>query len=98
MLAVGDILAQHLNCFGELPEEDHCALSKLKAEFRQVKRGRDIIRAGDAPTCTVVVLSGFLHRYTIGREGARQIHSFHMPTEVPCLASLYIEDMFQLSP
>lgn len=89
----GDILAQHLMCIGELPEVDRQAFSALDAEVRQVKRGRDIIRAGHRPNNAVVVLSGFLYRYTLGPEGARQIHSFYMPTEAPCLETLHIDYM-----
>lgn len=90
---VGAILADHLACFGELPEEDRKVLAALPATTSVVKRGRDILKSGDHPTEVVIVLSGFLHRYTIGAEGARQIHSFYMPTEAPCLETLYLDYM-----
>jgi CRP-like cAMP-binding protein len=93
MTTVGEILAQHLACIGELPDEDRAILAALPAEERDLRRLRDTLKAGERPTHVVVVLSGFLYRYTIGPEGARQIHSFYHPTEAPCLETLYIDYM-----
>jgi CRP-like cAMP-binding protein len=39
------------------------------------------------------VLSGLLHRYAFSADGNRQIHSFYVPTEAPCLETLYIDYM-----
>jgi CRP-like cAMP-binding protein len=39
------------------------------------------------------VLQGLLYRYTIGHQGTRQIHSFYLPTEAPCLETLYLDYM-----
>ena len=58
-----------------------------------MRRNSELSNGGDHPTHVVLVLSGFLYRYTIGPEGARQIHSFYHPTEAPCLESLYIDYM-----
>jgi CRP-like cAMP-binding protein len=90
---VGRILARHLSCFGELPPADRAAIEALDADVREIGRLRDILRAGEHPDNVVVVLSGFLYRYTIGPEGARQVHSFYMPSEAPCLETLYIDYM-----
>jgi CRP-like cAMP-binding protein len=93
MTKVGQILAQHLSCFGELPEDDRQALEQLPAEVRDVSRLKDVLRDGDRPKEVVIVLSGMLHRYSIGVEGKRQVHSFYMPTEAPCLETLYVDYM-----
>jgi CRP-like cAMP-binding protein len=93
MSGVGETLAGHLALIGELPREDRDALIALDAEVREVTRLEDIIRAGDHPTSVVVVLSGFLYRHTLGANGARQIHSFYLPTDAPCLETLYIDYM-----
>lgn len=90
---VGEILARHLMCLGDLPEDDRRAISALDAEVRRVPRAKDILRAGEHPTNVVIVLRGFLFRYTIGADGARQVHSFYLPTEAPCLETLYIDYM-----
>jgi len=90
---VGETLARHLACMGELPEPDRAAICSLDAEVRDLGRMRDQLREGDRPTNVVVVLSGLLYRYTIGPAGARQVHSFYLPTEAPCLETLYIDYM-----
>ena len=93
MISVGETLARHLATFGELPAADYDAVAALRAEVRDVPRQTDVLRNGDHPTHVVVVLSGLLHRYTIGPEGKRQIHSFYLPNEAPSLETLYIDYM-----
>ena len=90
---VGETLARHLECIGEFSEEDRRAIAALDGEIRDVPRYQDLLRAGDRPSHSVVILSGFLHRYTIGPEGARQIHSFYIPNDSPCLETLHIDYM-----
>ena len=90
---VGEALARHLSCLGEMTPDDRAAVSALDGEIRDVARHQDLLRLGDRPTNSIVVLSGFLHRYTIGPEGARQIHSFYIPTDAPCLETLHIDFM-----
>lgn len=93
MQSVGETLAQHLACFGQLPPEDRDALAALTAEIRDVPRQTDILRSGDYPTHVVVALEGLLYRYSVARDGARQIHSFYLPTEAPSLETLYLDYM-----
>jgi CRP-like cAMP-binding protein len=93
MSIIGETLAFHLSLIGDLPEADRAAIVGLDGEVRKVKRHQDIIRHGDVPTHSVVVLQGLLQRYTIGLEGKRQIHSFYLPTDSPCLETLYIDYM-----
>ena len=90
---IGEALARHLACIGELPEDDRQAILALPGETREIRRHQDILRTGDKPDQVVIVLSGFLHRYTIGAQGVRQIHSFYMPPEAPCLETLYLDVM-----
>lgn len=93
MTNIGELLANHLSCFGSLPDEDRAIFAKLDVQVREVSRLRDLLRQGDHPTNVVIVLSGLLYRHTLGPEGARQVHSFCLPTEAPCLETLYIDYM-----
>jgi CRP-like cAMP-binding protein len=93
MQRVGEVLANHLACLGELSARDREALEALPADIRELPRLKDTLRRGDHPKEVVVVLSGLLYRYTIGAEGRRQIHSFYLPREAPCLETLYIDYM-----
>ena len=93
MSEVGEILAQHLATLGSMPAADFAAVAAVRAEVRDIPRQSDVLRAGEQPTTVIVVLSGLLHRYTIGPEGKRQIHSFYLPKEAPSLETLYIDYM-----
>jgi CRP-like cAMP-binding protein len=93
MSEVGETLARHLATFGDLPAADFAAVAALKAEVRDVPRQTDVLHTGEHPNNVIVVLSGLLHRYTIGPEGKRQIHSFYLPEEAPSLETLYIDYM-----
>ena len=82
-----------LASFGDLPAADFDEIAALRAEVRDLPRQTDVLRKGEQPTHIVIVLSGLLHRYTIGPEGKRQIHSFYLPSEAPSLETLYIDYM-----
>jgi CRP-like cAMP-binding protein len=90
---VGEALARHLACIGELEPEDREALVGIEAEVRTLRRGADALQRGDQPTSVVVVLDGMLYRYSMGAEGARQVHSFYIGNEAPCLETLYLDYM-----
>lgn len=91
LVPVGEILARHLTCFGELPAADRASLAELDAEVRDLRRLTDVFRAGERPGSVVVLLSGLLYRYGVGPGSGRQIHSFYLPTEAPSLETLYID-------
>ena len=93
MLSIGDALVVHLACVGELSTEDRAAIRSIKGEVRTYPKQRDIMRVGDKPDESMIVLKGHLCRYTIGHDGARQVQSFHMPTETPSLETLHIDYM-----
>ena len=90
---IGDALFKRLSCIGELTGNDADALIRIKGEVRTVQKGTDILSAGDVPHFSVVVLKGFLCRHIWKRDGSRQIHSFYMPTDAPCLETLHIDYM-----
>lgn len=90
---LGEILEKHLLCFGDMPDPDRQAVRALDGEVRDLPRFQDDLQEGDKPNSVVLVLSGMLYRHTIGPQGARQIHSFYLPGEAPCLETLYIDYM-----
>jgi CRP-like cAMP-binding protein len=90
---IGEIFVKHLGLIGELSGEDKAALMSLRGEIRDVRRGEDLLTLGERPTESVCVISGMLHRYKINAEGKRQIHSFYLPGDTPCLETLPIEVM-----
>jgi len=90
---LGETLARHLECFGTMPAEDRAAIVALDGEVRQVGRMRDIYGVGEHPRHIVLVLKGFLMRYSIGADGGNQVHSFYLPGEAPDLETLYLDYM-----
>jgi CRP-like cAMP-binding protein len=89
-LTIGEIFVLHLGLIGRLSEEDKQALLSLTGEVRDLARGEDVLRDGDRPPHSVVVIGGLLQRYTLGPEGECQIHSFYLPTDTPSLEAIHI--------
>ncbi len=89
-LTIGEIFIHHLGLIGRLSDADKEALLSIKGEIRDLTRGEDVLRDGDRPTYSVVVISGLLQRYTTSPEGKRQIHSFYLPTDTPSLEAVHI--------
>ena len=90
---IGEIFVRHLALIGELSEADKAALMTLQGEIRDIRRGEDLLTVGDRPRESVCVISGMLHRYKTTPEGKRQIHSFYLPGDTPCLETVPIDVM-----
>src|SRR6201992_4472486 len=58
-----------------------------------LKPDEDLIRQGDKPRVSALVISGFLARYHLLPEGRSQYLSFHMPGEMPVSPPLLMQDM-----
>lgn len=93
MSTSGEYLAHHIGCLGDLSPEDRQLIADLPARTAKLRRGHDTLKSGDHPTEVVIVLTGCLARYSISGEGKRQVHSFYLPTEAPCLETLYLDYM-----
>lgn len=69
------------------------AVMALPANLRQIGAGQEVVREGDQPTQACLVLDGLLCRFKVAAEGARQIHSYHIPGDIPDLQSLHLPKM-----
>src|ERR1700754_5222274 len=58
-----------------------------------LKPDEDLIRQGDKPRVSALVISGFLARYHLLPDGRRQYLSFHMAGDMPDSQALFIEEM-----
>lgn len=90
---IGAALISHLALFGNLSADDREALLSIKGTIRHLLRGEDVLVVGESPKESVIVLEGFLQRYTLNAHGSRQIHSFYMPTDAPSLETIHIDYM-----
>jgi CRP-like cAMP-binding protein len=60
---------------------------------RAVNKGEDIIREGDRPTESILLLEGFAARYNLLRKGKRQITALHIPGDFVDLHSFLVKKM-----
>ena len=61
-----------------LNEEDQRAIMALPHVVRELENGQYMVREGDVPTHTCLVVSGFAARHKIMGDGARQIVNVHV--------------------
>jgi CRP-like cAMP-binding protein len=73
-------------------DEKHCLLT-LPLSTKSVGPDQDIVRDGDRPSESCLVVEGFTCRYKLTAEGKRQIFSFHTPGDIPDLQSLHLKKM-----
>ncbi len=61
--------------------------------MRRLKPDEDLIREGDRPEVSALVLEGMVARYHALANGKRQYLSFHLPGDLPDAQTLFIEKM-----
>ena len=61
-----------------LTDEDQAAVLSLPNTVRTLENGQYVVREGDVPTHSCLVVSGFAVRHKITGNGARQIVNVHM--------------------
>jgi CRP-like cAMP-binding protein len=71
-------MLRKLRLWKELDAEDEAAVLALPHRVERMEAGRYLVREGDAPRHSCVLLSGFAHRHKIVASGARSISSVHM--------------------
>ena len=75
-------LITKLEMIAVLLPEDRQTLTELGRATQVVNKGRDIVREGEKPTHVYVLLNGWAARYTVLRDGSRQIMAFLLPGDV----------------
>lgn len=76
-----------------LSGEERDALSALPLQIQELKADQDIVREGDRPSRSCLLLKGLACRARTTAEGRRQIFSFHIAGEIPDLQSLHLKTM-----
>ena len=74
------------------PAEKHAliAAAGTEADFRA---GTDLVREGDRPDRSTLVLTGFTTRYRVLSDGSRQITAIHIPGDFVDLHSFVLKEM-----
>ena len=93
MAEMHDILLRKLREHSFLAREDAAGLATLNAQIRMLRADEDIVRQGDRPHLSVVVLAGTVGRYHTLPSGVRQYLSFHISGDMPDAQALFLEIM-----
>jgi CRP-like cAMP-binding protein len=84
-------LIRKLDSIFTLTDDERQALENLPMQIVVIKEGQDIVREGDRPTRSCLLLSGFACVYKVTGDGKRQIAGFCIPGDIPDLQSLHLE-------
>jgi CRP-like cAMP-binding protein len=74
-----------------LTDEERDALVSLPMQVADLKADQDVVREGDRPSRSFVLLEGFACTYKVTGEGKRQIMAFHISGDLPDLQSLHLK-------
>jgi CRP-like cAMP-binding protein len=86
-------LIRKLEHFDRLSDEERQLLEGAIVRPRVVNKGQDIVREGDRPTESILLLEGFAARYNLLRKGKRQITALHIPGDFVDLHSFLVKKM-----
>jgi CRP-like cAMP-binding protein len=92
-LAWHDILIRKLREHSRLNGADIAAIRRLPDTERVIRPHQDIVRQGDRPSVSVVVLQGVVARYHSLPGGRRQYLSLHIAGDMPDAQALFLERM-----
>ena len=88
-----DILLRKLNEHSRLHPLDETALRSLAVRIRTLQPDEDLLREGDEPESSIVVLDGMVARYHALASGKRQYLSFHLAGDLPDTQTLFLKKM-----
>jgi CRP-like cAMP-binding protein len=90
---VHQILIRKLKEHSRLSGEDVAEICAWSYSTRELQPNEDLIRQGDDPSVSALVLSGLVARYHLLQSGGRQYLSFHMAGDMPDSQALFIDRM-----
>src|ERR1700743_814151 len=93
MSATMTTLTRKLLEHSRLTPGDLRAIAALGFTIRALEPNEDLIRQGDDPSVSALVVSGMLARYHLLPSGKRQYISYHMAGDMPDSQALFIEKM-----
>jgi CRP-like cAMP-binding protein len=88
-----DIILRKLKEHSTLQPADELALRRLGLRTRKLKPDEDLIREGDSPEMSALVMEGVVARYHALANGKRQYLSFHLAGDMPDAQTLFIDKM-----
>lgn len=89
MPSVHDTLLRKLKAHSLLAPDDEAALRGVGYRLREIGADEDIVRQGDVPQVSIVVIEGEVARYHTLYGGKRQYLSFHLAGDWPDAQTLF---------
>jgi CRP-like cAMP-binding protein len=86
-------LLTKLQSIATLSQADKEAVLALPIRVQTVKADQELVREGDKPTQSILLLDGFMCRYKFTETGKRQIFAFHTPGDMPDVLTLHLKTM-----
>ncbi|PVE24118.1 Crp/Fnr family transcriptional regulator [Microvirga sp. KLBC 81] len=84
-------LVRKLESIFTLTDDERQALLDLPMQATVIKEDQDVVREGDRPSRSFVILSGFTGTYKVTGDGRRQIVAFCIPGDMPDVQSLHLK-------
>jgi len=88
-----EILIRKLREHSRLSRDDLTEIYALSYTTRALGANEDLIRQGDDPSVSALVITGMVARYHLLPNGRRQYLSFHMAGDMPDSQALFIDKM-----
>lgn len=83
-------LVSRLSAIGLISSNDIRLILALPYTLRAMHAGWEILREGDSPTQSCLILEGTCCRFKMAANGARQIASYHIRGDIPDLQGCYL--------
>jgi CRP-like cAMP-binding protein len=88
-----DIIIRKLKAHSVLQPADEAELRSVSIRTRALKPDEDLIREGESPEVSALVMEGVVARYNALANGKRQYLSFHLAGDWPDAQTLFLERM-----
>jgi CRP-like cAMP-binding protein len=88
-----DSLIRKLERYGPVSEEERRFLERAPWRVVEYRAQEPIVREGDSPTESCLVLEGFAYRFKSLPQGTRQIMTFHIPGDFCDLHGFLLKQM-----
>ena len=86
------MLIRKLEEHSRLSADDRSVIMSLGYVVRNLESNEDLIRQGDDPSVSALVISGIVARYHLLPSGGRQYLSYHLTGDMPDSQALFIDD------
>jgi CRP-like cAMP-binding protein len=90
---MSELLIRKLELRDQLSEDEKRVLSRAVGPSRVIGPNQDVVREGDRPTESTLLLDGYTSRSVVLSGGQRQITSIHVPGDFVDLHSLLVKTM-----